>query len=102
MGTLEWGLRMNMCATECTRTIGHYAVHCPVRVVPAPLLPSGIVTQRNPYTEAWLDRRAEARLDPDWLVEARRDARTLYLVMRQGMALVRPGVQGDFSRLAFL
>ncbi|MEO6080107.1 MAG: NAD(+) diphosphatase [Steroidobacteraceae bacterium] len=53
----------------------------------------------NLFAGAYLDRRAEARLRPDWLAEARDDAQTLYIVMRQSAALVRAG---DGAGIAFL
>jgi NAD+ diphosphatase len=56
----------------------------------------------NLFAGAYLDRRAEARLRADWLAEARGDADTLYVVMLQGTALVRPGAAGELSHVAFL
>jgi NAD+ diphosphatase len=53
----------------------------------------------NLFAGAYLDRRAEARLREDWLAEARADAGTLYIVMRQSAALVQPGAT---TRIAFL
>src|SRR5690606_22704334 len=61
-----------------------------------------LVTPENLFAGAYLDRRAEARLSPDWLEQALRDQRTLYLGMRAGAALVRPAGEGSLSRLAFL
>lgn len=89
-------------ATWCTSTIGHQATTVQRAVIPAALLPSVIVTQHNHFAGAWLDRRAEERLNPDWLAQARADDQTLYLVMQQGRALVRPGPQDTLSRVAFL
>ena len=65
-------------------------------------LKSAIVIPENLFAGAYLDRRAEARLSPDWLEQALRDQRTLYLGMRSGAALVRPASDGSLSRLAFL
>ncbi len=65
-------------------------------------LRSAIVIPENLFAGAYLDRRAEARLSPDWLEQALRDQRTLYLGMRSGAALVRPASDGSLSRLAFL
>ncbi len=56
----------------------------------------------NLFAGSYLDRRAEARLDGNWLGEARGDAHTLYVAMRHGAALVRPAAQGEAPRLAFL
>ncbi len=53
----------------------------------------------NLFAGAYLDRRAEARLQPDWLTEARGDAETLYIVMRESAGLVLPG---STTRIAFL
>jgi NAD+ diphosphatase len=52
----------------------------------------------NLFAGAYLDRRAEARLREDWLEQARADAQTLYIVMREAAALVA----GDATRIAFL
>lgn len=60
------------------------------------------MTHENLFAGAYLDRRAEARLKPDWLEESRGDPQTIYLVMRQGAALIRPGPEGALSRLALL
>jgi NAD+ diphosphatase len=54
------------------------------------------MTPENLFAGAYLDRRAEARLRPDWLTEARGDAGTLYVVMREGDGLVEAG------RISFL
>lgn len=56
----------------------------------------------NLFAGAYLDRRAEARLHDNWLGEARDDQHTLYVVMRQGAALVRPAARGDLSQLVLL
>jgi NAD+ diphosphatase len=48
----------------------------------------------NIFSGAYLDRRAEARLDPDWLGAARRDAGTRYLVMRGTETLMWMSVEG--------
>lgn len=56
----------------------------------------------NLFAGGYLDRRAEARLASDWLEEARDDGQTLYLLMRQGAALVRLQAEGGLSRLALL
>lgn len=53
------------------------------------------------FAGPYLDRRAEARLRENWLAEARGDAHTLYIGMRQGAALVRHPA-GDLARVAFL
>jgi NAD+ diphosphatase len=50
---------------------------------------------------AYLDRRVEARLAPDWFDEARRDPRALCVAMRDGAALVRSGLE-EGVRLALL
>lgn len=60
------------------------------------------MTHDNFFASGFLDRRADARLEPGWLDEARDDGRTLYLLMRQGAALVRPQAEGLLSRLALL
>jgi NAD+ diphosphatase len=56
----------------------------------------------NPFAGAYLDRRTEARLREDWLADARGDACTIYMAMRQGAALVHPARPGDPPRMAFL
>jgi NAD+ diphosphatase len=48
----------------------------------------------------YLDRRADQRLQDNWLVQARADGATLYLAMRQGAVLVRES--GGAARIAFL
>ncbi|MEJ0099200.1 MAG: NAD(+) diphosphatase [Pseudomonadota bacterium] len=55
----------------------------------------------NLFAGSYLDRRAEARLDGNWLAEARGDAHTLYVAMRHGAALVRQVLPGA-PRLALL
>jgi NAD+ diphosphatase len=57
------------------------------------------MTPENLFAGAYLDRRAEARLREDWLAEARGDAATLYIAMRQSAALT---LGGDAVRVAFL
>lgn len=57
----------------------------------------------NLFAGAYLDRRADARLREDWLAEARGDALTLYVAMRQSASLVRrPAAAGDLAHVAFL
>lgn len=56
----------------------------------------------NLFAGSYLERRAEARLREDWLVEARSDSHTIYIGMREGAALVRPAVAGELVRVAFL
>jgi NAD+ diphosphatase len=53
----------------------------------------------NLFAGAYLDRRAEARLQPDWLEAARGDGDTLYIVMRESAGLVLPG---EIARIAFV
>lgn len=102
MGTLLWGLRMNMGALvyQYNRTLtGRVST---LRCGSPGLLTIRGVTPDNLFTGSFLDRRAEARLEQDWLERALRDAGTLFLGMRAGAALVRPGGEGALSRLAFL
>jgi NAD+ diphosphatase len=60
----------------------------------------------NLFAGAYLDRRAEARLHEGWLAEAQGDPATLYLVMREGAALIHPPeahpAEGGPTRIAFL
>jgi NAD+ diphosphatase len=56
----------------------------------------------NLFAGTYLDRRADARLREDWLAEARGDARTLYIGMRQSAALVSTSAPGAAARVAFL
>jgi NAD+ diphosphatase len=56
----------------------------------------------NLFAGAYLDRRSEARLRAEWLAEARGDAHTIYIGMRQGAALVRPADANALPRVAFL
>jgi NAD+ diphosphatase len=56
----------------------------------------------NLFAGAYLDRRSEARLREEWLAEARGDAHTIYIGMRQGAALVRPAAADATPRVAFL
>jgi NAD+ diphosphatase len=56
----------------------------------------------NLFAGAYLDRRAEARLHDGWLAEAQADSRTLYLLMREGAALVLPAAGETPARIAFL
>jgi len=56
----------------------------------------------NLFAGAYLDRRTEARLRQEWLAEARLDAHTIYIGMRQGTALVRTAASGELPRVAFL
>jgi NAD+ diphosphatase len=60
------------------------------------------MAKENLFAGAYLDRRAEARLREDWLLDARADRGTLYIGMRQGAALVHPGGADRLARLAFL
>lgn len=55
----------------------------------------------NLFAGSWLDRRAEARLNEDWLEQARGDPGTLHIAMHQGAALVRVAPGGGAS-VAFL
>ncbi len=56
----------------------------------------------NLFAGSYLDRRAEARLDGNWLAAARGDSHTLYVAMRHGTTLVRQIAPGEAPRLAFL
>lgn len=56
----------------------------------------------NLFAGAYLDRRAEARLNEGWLVEAQADPGTLYLAMRGAAALVLPAEDATPTRIAFL
>lgn len=47
------------------------------------------MAQDNLFAGPYLDRRAEERCDPHWLPAALRDPGTLYLLMREGAALMR-------------
>jgi NAD+ diphosphatase len=60
------------------------------------------MTSENLFAGSYLDRRAEARLREDWLAEARGDARTIYICMREGAALVRAGDLAGTTHVAFL
>jgi NAD+ diphosphatase len=60
------------------------------------------MTPENLFAGAYLDRRAEARLRDDWLEQARGDAGTLYVAMRQSAALIQPAPDGGLARVAFL
>ncbi len=60
------------------------------------------MTQHNFFAGDYLDRRAEARLDPDWLHVARADPDARYLLMQQGAALVIPASDAVPARLALL
>lgn len=60
------------------------------------------MAEDNLFAGAYLDRRAEARLREDWLLDARADRGTVYIGMRQGAALVHPGAGDRLARLAFL
>jgi NAD+ diphosphatase len=60
------------------------------------------MAQHNLFAGPYLDRRAEARLDPDWIAAARGDAGTLYLLMREGAALMHRGTDPALSRLALV
>lgn len=55
----------------------------------------------DPFTGAYLDRRAEARLRAGWLAEARADPATRYVAMRQGAVLMHAVEEGG-HRLALL
>lgn len=57
---------------------------------------------QNLFSGAYLDRRSEARLRAEWLAEARGDAHTIYIGMRQGTALVRTVGGQAAPRMAFL
>jgi NAD+ diphosphatase len=57
------------------------------------------MASENLFAGAYLDRRAEARLREDWLEQARSDADTLYIAMRESAALVDGA---DASRIVFL
>src|SRR3569832_2181778 len=56
----------------------------------------------NLFAGAYLDRRAEARLNEDRLAEAQADPGTRYLAMRAGAALTHPPGNADPARIAFL
>jgi len=56
----------------------------------------------NLFAGAYLDRRAEARLQENWLAEAQADPETLFVVMRAGAALTLAAGNGDAARVAFL
>jgi|HubBroStandDraft_1064217.scaffolds.fasta_scaffold01007_13 NAD+ diphosphatase len=56
-------------------------------------------TRPNFFAGAYLERRAEAREDPQWLTKARADPRTLYLIAHGTAQLIRAG---DAPRIAFL
>jgi NAD+ diphosphatase len=60
------------------------------------------MAHENLFAGTYLDRRADARLREDWLAEARGDARTLYIGMRQSAALVHTGAPDAAVRVAFL
>jgi NAD+ diphosphatase len=60
------------------------------------------MASENLFAGAYLDRRTEARLRADWVAEARGDAHTIYIGMRQGAALVRVEGEGPAPRIAFL
>ncbi|MEY2854553.1 MAG: hypothetical protein RL030_1685, partial [Pseudomonadota bacterium] len=55
----------------------------------------GTMPAANLYSGAYLDRRAEARLSPDWLDEARRDSGTRYLLMRGTETLMWTATDGS-------
>lgn len=59
------------------------------------------MSRDNHCAGPYLDRRAEERLAPDWLEQARRDPAALFLAMREGEALVQAGA-GEGARLALL
>lgn len=55
----------------------------------------------DPFTGAYLDRRAEARLRADWLAQAQADPATRYVAMWQGAVLMQAAGE-DGLRLALL
>jgi NAD+ diphosphatase len=60
------------------------------------------MSQDNLFAGPYLDRRAEERLDPQWITAARCDAGTLYVLMREGAALMRPAEVAGTPRLALV
>jgi NAD+ diphosphatase len=54
------------------------------------------------FTGPYLDRRADARLQADWLPEARADSGTRYLCMTGTTALVHQESDGKATSIAFL
>jgi NAD+ diphosphatase len=56
----------------------------------------------NLFAGAYLDRRAEARLQESWLAESQQDPGTHYLAMRDGAALIHPPEGETPARIAFL
>lgn len=64
------------------------------------------MAQDNLFAGPYLDRRAEQRLDPQWIAVARDDPGTVYVLMREGAALMRraevPGADAAATRLAFV
>ena len=60
------------------------------------------MTRENLFAGPYLDRRAEARAEADWLDQARADERTVYLAMRGSAALMRAAGSGAGSSPALL
>jgi NAD+ diphosphatase len=60
------------------------------------------MSPENLFAGAYLDRRSDARLREQWLAEARQDAHTIYIGMRDGAALVRASAPEVAPRMAFL
>jgi NAD+ diphosphatase len=58
-------------------------------------MPASPITTPDPASAAvpapWLDRRAEARLDPDWIEAARTDPSTQYVLARGTAHLIKRG-----------
>lgn len=54
----------------------------------------GVLKRSDPDAGAALERRAEERLADAWFEQARTDERTLYVLMREGAALVRTTTDG--------
>jgi NAD+ diphosphatase len=57
----------------------------------------GTMPPTNLFSGSYLDRRAEARLSPDWLDEARRDSGTRYLLMRGTETLMWMAADGSIA-----
>jgi NAD+ diphosphatase len=62
----------------------------------------GKMSTANLFSGGYLDRRAEARLSPDWIDEARRDSGTRYLLMRGTETLMWLAADGSSTALRLL
>jgi NAD+ diphosphatase len=60
------------------------------------------MVQDNLFAGPYLERRPEARLDPDWIAAARGDADTLHLLMWEGAVLMQRGPDPSVRRLALV